>query len=275
METILAGDLPQSFEDEVGRSLADYTVAFIRPETADGDPDLLGTGVLVQVEGERAILTAHHVLELAERESQTGRLALLLAPTNHPHSVDKGGLDFLRIARGVRDAEGPDLGAAILAAPIASSIAAIKSFYDLTRHRQHALDAPPAIDDGVWVANGFLDERSRTVEVSGDRRVKGFYNFSAFGGPEAPLVVGEYDYYDYLVSAESRAGAPTSWGGMSGGGIWQVPLKRVDGDVTPAGLGLLSGILFYQHPTTPTQCGVRGHGRESIFRVAYDRILGL
>ena len=128
--------------------------------------------------------------------------------------------------------------------------------------------------DGVWVANGFLDERSRVVVEGVGHRVKGFYNFSAFGGPEAPETHGEYDYYDYLVTPESRAGTPTSWGGMSGGGIWQVSLRREGGAIVAAGVGLLSGILFYQHPTTATLCGVRGHGRQSVYRLAYASIHG-
>lgn len=226
-ETIQVGELSPSFEDDVGRSLADYTIAFI-VERAGQDPDLLGTGILVQVEDVRAILTAHHVIH---RLSRTGRLAVLLGPTNQAHTIDTAGAQFLEIARGRVDAEGPDLGAAVLASTIASAIAAKKSFYNLTPHRARALHSPPPLDDGVWVANGFLAERSMTIEEPDGRSVKGFYHFSAFGGPEVSPKVGEYDYFEYPVTLESRPGAPERWGGMSGGGLWQVPLKREGGSL--------------------------------------------
>jgi hypothetical protein len=271
-DTIQAGDLPKSFEDEVGRLLADYTVAFMRVEPGGGDPDLLGTGVLVQIEDTRAILTAHHVVQ---RLARTGRLAVFLGPTNETHTVDTGGLRFLEIARGRVDADGPDLGAVVLAPTIGGAIGAKKIFYNMAIRREQALYKPPSLDDGVWVANGFLAERTMAIQEPDGRRVKGFYNFSAFGGPEVSPKIGESDYFEYPVTLESREGAPQSWGGMSGSGLWQVPLKREHGSVVAACVPLLSGILFYQHPTTATTCGVRAHGRESIYRVAYDKIRGL
>jgi hypothetical protein len=60
---------------------------------------------------------------------------------------------------------------------------------------------------------------------------------------------------------------------MSGGGLWQIPLKRQGGDLVHRP-PLLSGILFYQEPTTDTLCGVKGHGRRSVYEVAYNAIRG-
>jgi hypothetical protein len=59
---------------------------------------------------------------------------------------------------------------------------------------------------------------------------------------------------------------------MSGGGLWQVPLVRdargrIE-DTTP----LLSGVVFYQVPTSDSCCGVKCHGRQSVYRVAYQAI---
>jgi hypothetical protein len=60
---------------------------------------------------------------------------------------------------------------------------------------------------------------------------------------------------------------------MSGGGLWQIPLKRQGSGLVHLP-PLLSGILFYQQPTTATECGVRGHGRRSVYERAYKRIQG-
>ena len=59
---------------------------------------------------------------------------------------------------------------------------------------------------------------------------------------------------------------------MSGGGVWQVPLKRTEGSLTH-GPAVLSGVMFYQYPTTDTQCGIRAHGPRSVYQKALDAIV--
>ncbi len=268
-DIVLVRDLPPELGESVGRGLAAFTIGFLRLQAAgeNGPAELLGSGVLVVVEDTRAILTAHHVLQVLPR---TGRLGLFLGQTNTPHTIDTQGIAFLDIARGRQDSVGPDLGALILSPSIGSAIAAKKSFYNLTARRDMLLHSPPDLGDGVWFANGFLAERGAvTREPDGSHATKWFYNFSAIGGPEPSPDVGSHDYFEFPVSHESRTEVPASWGGMSGGGLWQVPLRRQDGTTLPGSL-LLSGILFYQQPTTPTQCGVRAHGRKSLYEVAYD-----
>jgi hypothetical protein len=223
------------------------------------------------VEDTSAILTAHHVLDVLPR---SGRLGLLLAQTNAPHTIDTQGIAFVKIGRGSTESLGPDLGALILAPNIASAVGARKTFYSLSRHREAMLQSPPDLDAGVWFANGFLAEWSKVTYHPGRARAtKWFYNFSAIGGPDPSPDRGRYDYFEFPVSHEGRREAPISWGGMSGGGLWQVPLKRQDGVLVPLP-PLLSGTLFYQQPTTVTQCGVRAHGRRSLYDVAYEAVRG-
>ena len=58
--------------------------------------------------------------------------------------------------------------------------------------------------------------------------VKGFYNYSGAGGPDQQVMKGKHDYFDFPVSFGARPLAPQSFGGMSGGGLWQVPLSKND-----------------------------------------------
>ncbi len=234
------------------------------------DAFLLGSGTLVAVGETRAILTAHHVIRVLPRDR---RLGLLLSPTLQQHTIDTQGLAFLEIDRGTDDSTGPDLGAVILTPSIASSIGAKKTFYNLDRRRDAQLNAPLDRRDGVWFVHGFIDEK--TVEEPGTAeysRVKRFYNLSGAGGPEPPVQVGEYDYLTFPVSYGGRSVAPSSFGGMSGGGLWQVPLARNDQRALIHRAPLLSGVVFYQEPTTETQCGVKCHGPISVYRIAYDAI---
>jgi hypothetical protein len=269
-EFVQAADIPNSLREALLKSLASYSVGFLRIEDK-GRPDafdasLVGSGTLVKIGNIHAILTAHHVLRALPR---SGRLGIMLSRTSHPNTIDSQGLAFLEIARGANDASGPDLGAIILAPPISGAIAAKKTFYNLESRRDLLLHNPPDLRDGLWWVHGFLDERTVVADDPIEQGLtKFFYSFGLEGRPEPAIQVGEHDYYSFPFSHA----APKSFGGMSGGGLWQVPLKR-DGEgkltyTTP----ILSGVLFYQVATTPTQCGVKCHGRISVYQVAFNSI---
>ena len=272
-EVIFVKDLPASFVEGVVERLAAYTIAFLRigPTARNPPADLLGSGVLVSAGSTRAILTAHHVAQVLPA---AGRIGLFLGRTTQPHTIDREGLSVLKIARGNEDASGPDLAAIVLSASVAGSIGAMKSFFNLDKFRDQLLNDPPAPDLGAWFAQGFLEERTT---VGFDRTepdlTKYFYNFTSVGGPDGIRQVGAHDYFELPVSTDARSTSPTKWGGMSGGGVWQVPFKRGKGDLVhfPP---LLSGLMFYQQPTTPTACAVLCHGRRSIYQVAYSVISG-
>jgi hypothetical protein len=267
-EMVLVKDIPPGVIESVSQGLAAYTIAFLRSHdaTRPHEADLLGTGVLVSVGSRRAILTAAHV---AQELPRAGRIGVFLQRTSHVHSIDALGVSIVRIARGSDATSGPDLTVVILAPSVAGSIAVRKSFYSLDTNRERVLASALDLRDGVWLAQGFLEERTT---VGPDRVEAGltkyFYNFTGVGGPDTIDSVGDYDYLDFPVSHEARPDAPASFGGMSGGGIWQVPLKRQDGQLTHLS-PVLSGVMFYQHPTTETQCGIRGHGPQSIYRAVY------
>jgi hypothetical protein len=198
---------------------------------------------------------------------------LILSPTIQQYTIDIQGISYVQIARGTCDPEGPDLGAVVLSPSIAAAIGAKKVFYKLDTYRDQILSLPPDIHDGFWFVNGFVDEKTiEERDIDGYDLVKGFYNLNGAGGPEQVTVVGNHDYYDFPVSYGGRSVAPKSFGGMSGGGLWQVPLIcSVQGEIKHK-KPLLSGVVFYQEQTTEAYCGVKCHGRQSVYSVAFDAI---
>ena len=274
IEELPISELPKSVIEAAAHDLAEYSVGFLRLESTPQGQDaiLLGSGTLVSIGSIRAVLTAHHVVSILPT---TGRLGLVLGPTLQQHTVDTQGLTYLKIARGTVDADGPDLGAVIFAPSIAGAIAARKTFYNLGLRRDQLLATPPDPHDGFWFVNGFIADR--TVEERGRDGyglVKGFYNLSGAGGPDEAVVVGDHDYFAFSVSYGAGSEAPKNFGGMSGGGLWQVPLARdAEGLVRHKSL-LLSGVVFYQEATDSAQtcCNVKCHGRQSLYRVSYEAI---
>jgi hypothetical protein len=263
---IKLGDIPQELLMDISKTVRFHTMAFMRADVSN--QQLLGSGVLVSAGGVRAILTAHHVLDVLPT---SGRIGVFLTPGGAPESIDVSGTTFLRIACGVQAGEGPDLGAIVLAPSIASAIAAKKTFVNLDLLREVVLRTQPHVhDDGTWFAQGYLEEES-VVERNGARIDFFLHNFTGVGAPDMIANIGEHDYVDFLVSYEARHTMPRSWGGMSGGGLWQVLLRDAGGRIN-YDRPVLAGILFYQHPTSADTCGVKGHSWRSVYDVAFSAI---
>lgn len=270
-EFVKVTDLPASLMDGIVCDLAAYSIGFLRlQDTSQGqDAFLLGSGTLVEIGSTRAILTAHHVIQVL---TQRGRLGILLSPTLQPHTIDTQGVTYLKIARGDVDSTGPDLGAVLLAPHIAGAIAAKKIFYNLDLRRERLLHHPPDSRDGVWFVHGFLNEKTvRQPATNEDGPVTSFYSFSGAAPAEPVCQIGSHDYFTCPVSPTARPMAPSSFGGMSGGGLWQVELTRDDQGNLVHKTPLLSGVVFYQE-ATEAGCSVKCHGRTSLYRIAYDAI---
>ncbi|HOC01152.1 MAG TPA: hypothetical protein PKM43_20680, partial [Verrucomicrobiota bacterium] len=81
----------------------------------------------------------------------------------------------------------------------------------------------------------------------------------------------EQDEHDYLRLKvyDPAHGFPSNYGGVSGGGIWMVPLE-MDPDKGPhtakAAELFLAGVCCYQHEPLPDGREVEGHGPRSVYR---------
>ena len=58
---------------------------------------------------------------------------------------------------------------------------------------------------------------------------------------------------------------PTSFGGVSGGGVWQVPLIRDRQGDLEADDYILSGVAFYQTKLDGNHRLIRCHGRKTVY----------
>lgn len=273
-EEVKIADIPDALKGKVLHSLDQYTLGFLRLENTPHGPDvsLLGSGILVSIGKVSAILTAHHVVEVLP---PAGRVGVMLSPTTYPETLDVSGLVYVKIARGDVDSQGPDLGAVILAPPLVGALATKKVFYNLELQRERLLHSPPELCDGMWFVHGIPDEN--TVEqpdtVSGHGIVKTFFKFGGIGKPESLIHIGEHDYFTIPIAPSAAPPAPKKFGGMSGGGLWQIPLVRRESGGLDHAHPLLSGIVFYQHAVTEAGSALRCHGRASLYGVAYDAIV--
>ena len=269
-------DLPGTLMHKIVERLGQHTVGFLRFQTRSGPPELLGSGVLVSAGNIRAILTAQHVIEALP---VTERLGLLLERTNQPQNIDRDGVALLKIGRGRNDL-GPDLGAVILARPIAGSIGSVKSFYNLDKRRDQILHRPPDLRIGAWVAQGLIEEKTTVTPLPDRRGASVMFNGDGlFGGPDNVEEIDGYDYLDYPVSPLARQMTPSlprNWGGMSGSGLWQIPLRENGGNLEVEDIEydvpLLSGILFRQRKVDG-EMWITCHGRKSVYQQAFNKLI--
>jgi len=265
-------DIPDEVLNSILHAVADYTVGFLRVDDTPPDKNLamLGSGVLVTAGSVYAILTAHHVVKVLPR---SGRLGLILSETISAITISTDALRYLEIARGIKDAEGPDLGAVILSPVIAAELRAKKTFHNLDKTRERFLTQLPDVKDGLWILQGFVEEWTKVdLHVDGYAKTFGFYELSSSGIISASYSIGDHDYFVFPVSYKER-NVP-HFGGTSGGGLWQVPLvkKNPESELTHK-TPQLAGVAFYQEPILAERSAVKCHGRRSVYEIAYQAIL--
>lgn len=267
-------DLPEEFQADTFRILNSFTTPLLRIRTgeqADDQPLLIGSGTLVRIGKKCGILTAHHVVQPLKGPF---RLGLPITEEENKYSVPEDRFSIIDIARGTTDSEGPDLAFIGLGVPDVTTIRAVKSFYDLDHDKEKMLAAAPALDAGVWAACGTLGIRTR-IEPSeiGSSAALAVNSYCAFSTPNRESETGEFDYIELEVNYRVGPHVPETFGGTSGGGLWQVLIHENEkGEIERAGF-YLSGVIFYETDVVDHHRSIRCHGRRSVYEISYNYIV--
>ena len=122
-----------------------------------------------------------------------------------------------------------------------------------------------------YVEQLLVGEKTVETPLSGGGVRVGFRGDGLIGRPDVAEEIGGYDYLEYLVDPlDSEGPSPESWGGMSGSGLWQIPL-RSQGNGLDFDSPLLSGICFLEKKVNG-EMWIRCHGRKSVYEHAYKAI---
>lgn len=231
---------------------------------------LIGSGTFVSIDGIPGILTVYHVSRLINEPCKIG---LILEEREHKYAIDRQYLEIIDIGIPREDETGPDLSFIQLPNPVVTEIRPYKSFFNLNVDLDKMLSLPPSIDAGVWFVCGIPDES--TTQGPSDL---GFTRaFSFYGLCGATIVDKEYhdDGWDYIeigIEYSKSTVPPSTFGGTSGGGLWQVILQEnSDGFFEPSRY-LFSGVPFYQSAIQDGKRFIRCHGRQSIYSKAFAKV---
>jgi len=274
--TLWSSELPDSFLAETAARIHTHSVALIRvTKDEDGNDKglYIGSGTLISVNNVFGILTAQHVAGEFTGPCWMG-LTIGRQRQSNTFKIQSGYFHVVEIGIPQNEQYGPDLAFIQLATPDIGTIKATKSFHAILPDRKELLTNPPAIDFGVWFMAGAAGERMKAVAWEDGFRESLVFQLDC-GLCE---VVQEYrkqdhDYLDAAVTYSEQTDPPSTFGGMSGGGLWHVMIaQHPDGSLSAKQI-YLAGVIYYQTAVEDRRRSIRCHGRLSIYERAIDEIL--
>ncbi len=235
--------------EKVVRHLLNFTVALFGENRNGGD--FCGSGTLVSVANSLYILTAAHVWD--SLRSYPWVVMTLKESVDHCFEMITRTIEASEI---IKPQEGwgewgPDLCFLRLPPYYVNSIQTYKTFYNLTKRRDQTGNLEWWALMGAPQARGNFTERHADFAITGD-----FLGIAAVHDKDG------FDYLDIGVDL-SLAEAPSSFAGISGGGLWRLTF-------TESGSGqftwnfALKGVAFYQSPVVDGHRFIRCHGPKSI-----------
>jgi len=274
MKKIQVKDLPEKVFDEIFGAIWPYSIGLVAvTECSSGEDALLmGSGTLIRVGDTKGILTAYHVVS-SDRYRKARYLGLDFLSHIHRFIADKEYVKIVEVAKPREPSIGPDLAVIILPDVKIPWVEATKRFWDISLRRHDVLPNPVDRDIGLWCLVGFPDEFTRMEDPRpGFNNVKGFCNMFGWSGVQREWFDGEYDYLDISVLYEDDIALPVSFGGVSGGGIWQIPLLESGDGVIESKEPIFSGVAFYETAIEDKKRCIRGHGRSSVYETVYKKL---
>jgi hypothetical protein len=243
--------------DAIRDAIVHYTVPVFDRR---GGPTFGGTAVLIASRKTNAsyLLTAGHVWDALKGE----QFALALEDDRMLFDIKRAYVQPRVFFEKASKGQGPDVALLKIPDLDARQIRVTKNFYDLDRIRKHRA-APQATRDklGTWVLVGVPEELS-TFSI-GEASLEQFLLSSSI---RSRSMRDGFDYVEMSYDSRDR-GVPKWFGGISGAGLWYVPVPeegfpagRVDTDLIH-----LEGVAFYQEPTDEHEGVIGCHGRRSIF----------
>lgn len=247
-------EVPPHLLDAMRERVWIYTASVFA--VAGKKPTYVGTATCVSVSGHASLLTAAHVWSALRGE----RFALSLESERLLVPIHKSIVDATVFDSKDSSEWGPDLALLRLPELVARDIGQVKAFYNLDRRRPHS-DDRAQYDKGVWAVIGAPAEQSTFGEKEGVLKISLFASVIAKAQER-----DAFDYADLGFYHEDRPDLPASYGGISGSGLWHLPIQTSDsGTVSWNDEARLEGVAFYQKPTGNEEGVIRCHGRKSLY----------
>jgi len=264
-------DIPDSVLEDVRLEIQHYLVPLLvgSRDNPRHPVDLAGSGTLVELASRHYILTADHVWNRAEVEDWE-ELGLMLTD-GAPLGIERRLIAAKRLSGSSYSRWGPDLALLEIPPNLVGTITARKSFLNLARRRSTLSSHPPQTEKSLWAVMGLVGQKSSVDLVDEARTAIVTVRGEAFLGVTCTAEQrGEYDYLTVYAKTTLRE-VPSSFGGISGGGLWEVTLRIRGDSIISQGEHHFRGVAFWQEPEAPDHIAIRCHGPYSIFHTAWTQ----
>jgi hypothetical protein len=247
--------------ERAAQEIKHYTVIFVLKDKR------VCSGIFVNTCGYDGILTAHHVAEPVLGNSEFG-----LCIAERPHGLflrskhcEHVSIDYVR--NNPQQENGPDLSFIIIRdVNLLATLRSLKSFCYLDTKDLSYFQSP--LERMNWCISGSPHEASKVLGVS---PVYGplvrFENFIGDATFHSRTVRDGFDFIK-LKMPSGEGNFPKNCQGMSGGGMWLVPLSiDPNGDTKTIRheAPILAGVSFYQSEIENGERIITGHGYDSIY----------
>lgn len=260
-------DYPEGFVTEeivnaATREIANYTVMF----ASNGQP--LGSGTLVLVDEAPGILTAAHVTDILIHQDDAPTIDLVIADTLHRLRLDKKYAAVKRYRGAGDEAKGPDIAFLRIGdLRVIGTLKARKSFRRLSLKMSAYFDA---IEPPAKALCFFAGAPAELASESGQRGTSSHVLvLKLLLGRTQVVQKWTDDGFDYIgcASIAGDHGFPSSFGGLSGAGIWHIQLT-MDPHVGKPSLDYLNpeliGVAFYETELQNGSRIIRAHSTRGL-----------
>ena len=272
VEDLSISDIPDETIESIGAALNKFLLPIVKDFLWNGvrQKILAGSCTITTIDENMYLLTAGHVWnELKDLDSID---FVLTEGTPSAFSIATKHIDSKIIWDACNPDTGPDLAILKIDAGSSSDIMAFKSSINLRQHRGSLFNVPAKIEKGLWAITGVVNEFTE-VNIDEEHRISTIkLHGRALVGPS--IAYDSNNGYDYIDISSNRnlPGVPANFGGVSGGGLWQINLRKTkDSRVVWDGRRYFRGVAFWQSSVVEGRRIVRCHGPKSLFSSAWSR----
>lgn len=273
-DEIQVGKLPKNLLDKIGKVVRSYSVCLLAMYIENGEPrvELIGSGTLIKFGDKFGILTAYHVVH-SNKFMKSERIGVGLNEEEHQYSIGKNELEILDIGIPIDQKRGPDLSIIVLYSKNLATMKSLKSFWPIDFFRDRRPNEQMLIDYGVCCLVGcpqVLEGESasgRHFEIA-----KSLFMIAGFSGISRIWDNGDFDFIEYPVSYDEVSDSPSSFGGVSGGGLWHVILKRSGSNDLEFEKPFMIGVAYYQTEIRNNIRYIYCNGIKSIYDRAFEAL---
>jgi hypothetical protein len=258
---------------DAARAVAHFSVGFAMLTVRDSIEEAIpaGSGTLVSIGSLDGVLTAGHVLQnLPDR----GHVGLLRFPGHsallQKQTIDMALADKVIIAADSPGPTGPDLGFLRLPPLNVENLRATNSFHNIAAKRDAVAAAQPAIAYIDAVIGVVAEWTKDAVPTRPSTRYKNFELLFCGGKIVSKDSAGFFDLCRFEPSFQEGVPPPSSYGGVSGGGIWRIYFEP-DGS-NHVHENRLVGLAFYEWPASDGSHHLICHGPRSIYDHLIDAV---